>query len=552
MLRVIARNLLSTWVAFAVQVLTAFFLTPFVLHSLGEARYGVWALIIGITGYYGVLDIGLRYGLQHYLCRFLAVGDIEQFNRAASSGLVALSVAAGIVMLGSLPLAWLAPIAFHLDGAIVSEARWIILLVAVQTVCQFILFPFNIVITAAQRFDIANAIGVCTRLVSAGLTYVFLNHGGGLIGLGVIALGTNALDYCLRWWVAYRVVPGLRVAFYDADMNRIWDYLSVGTWTTLTNASSQIIFYSDAIVIGFMLPAAAITRFSIAASLSQYFIHLFYPVGQVLLPVFAGLDAKGAAGTTHVVYLHASRFTATLATAVSMLAMCWAGDFYRLWIGDEAFSADYPAAGTLFRVLMLGSFFVSVRRIGSQVLLGANKARTIALLLAAEGIVNLSLSIALVPWLGLAAVALGTAIPAVVFQGIVHPYFVARQLGMPLRVYYFSTYGRPLLVAICACPLLVALKALGSPQNWLMFFFQGTAAFAVTLTVVFAVGMGSSERRQFVLRPLSRLLAFLARREADDLWGEPLEARKAFSGREHGIASSGALNGIVEAIEQGA
>jgi hypothetical protein len=49
MLKVLVRNIVSNWIGFAVQVAVVFFLTPFVLHSLGDARYGIWALVTGLN-----------------------------------------------------------------------------------------------------------------------------------------------------------------------------------------------------------------------------------------------------------------------------------------------------------------------------------------------------------------------------------------------------------------------------------------------------------------------------------------------------------------------
>ena len=48
--RVLARNILGDWSGFAVHVLVTFFMTPFILHSLGDARYGVWLVMMGLTG----------------------------------------------------------------------------------------------------------------------------------------------------------------------------------------------------------------------------------------------------------------------------------------------------------------------------------------------------------------------------------------------------------------------------------------------------------------------------------------------------------------------
>ena len=58
----ITRNAVANFAGFAATVAVTFFLTPFVIGSLGEVRYGVWTLMLSVTGYYGVLDVGLRGG----------------------------------------------------------------------------------------------------------------------------------------------------------------------------------------------------------------------------------------------------------------------------------------------------------------------------------------------------------------------------------------------------------------------------------------------------------------------------------------------------------
>ena len=49
------RNILSSVSGYAVTVLVALFLSPFVVHSLGDESYGLWVLVVSLTGYYGLL-----------------------------------------------------------------------------------------------------------------------------------------------------------------------------------------------------------------------------------------------------------------------------------------------------------------------------------------------------------------------------------------------------------------------------------------------------------------------------------------------------------------
>ena len=121
--RVISRNILSSWVAYAIQVVVTFFLTPFILSEIGDARYGVWAIVVSITGYYGLLDLGLRAGITQYITRYLACGDVDRMNKAASSGL-ALHVGCAIcVLLVTLVTVAAAPSFLSFSGELETRSR---------------------------------------------------------------------------------------------------------------------------------------------------------------------------------------------------------------------------------------------------------------------------------------------------------------------------------------------------------------------------------------------------------------------------------------------
>src|SRR5439155_390605 len=76
-----------------------------------------------------------------------------------------------------------APRLFHLPPALETEAFACILIVGCSSAVQFALQPFTSVFTATQRFDLANGIGVATRLLTAAGIVVTLQRGFGLTGV---------------------------------------------------------------------------------------------------------------------------------------------------------------------------------------------------------------------------------------------------------------------------------------------------------------------------------------------------------------------------------
>src|SRR6202167_6573340 len=75
------KNVASSWGGLAVNIAVGFFLSPFVLHHLGDDAFGLWILIFSLTGYYGIFDFGIRSSLIRYVSKFQATGDREHLAR---------------------------------------------------------------------------------------------------------------------------------------------------------------------------------------------------------------------------------------------------------------------------------------------------------------------------------------------------------------------------------------------------------------------------------------------------------------------------------------
>src|SRR5246127_4834432 len=81
------KNVTSSWAGLALNIAVGFFLSPFILHHLGDDAFGVWVLIFSLTGYYGLFDFGIRSSLIRYVSKFQATDDGDQFFRLINTTL---------------------------------------------------------------------------------------------------------------------------------------------------------------------------------------------------------------------------------------------------------------------------------------------------------------------------------------------------------------------------------------------------------------------------------------------------------------------------------
>src|SRR3954469_24638637 len=89
--RQIIKNVGSSWFALGVNILVGIFLSPFILHRLGDTAFGVWVLIFSVTGYYGLFDLGIRSSVVRYVSKFTATNEDEELAKIVNTSLFSYS-----------------------------------------------------------------------------------------------------------------------------------------------------------------------------------------------------------------------------------------------------------------------------------------------------------------------------------------------------------------------------------------------------------------------------------------------------------------------------
>src|SRR5438034_9452494 len=83
----IVKNVSSNRFALGLNVLVGIFLSPYVLHHLGDEAFGLWVLIFSITGDYGLFGLGIRSSIVRYVAKYSATVDLEEMNRRINTAI---------------------------------------------------------------------------------------------------------------------------------------------------------------------------------------------------------------------------------------------------------------------------------------------------------------------------------------------------------------------------------------------------------------------------------------------------------------------------------
>jgi O-antigen/teichoic acid export membrane protein len=481
----VLRNIGSNWVLTLVTIAATYVITPFIIHSLGQEGYGAWTLITAMTGYMSLLAMGVPMACVRYLAQHVAEGDSRKINETIGScaGLY-LTIGAAALLIGGVLMVLFQ--GYQLPSTLQSQARVAFGLMVVQVSAGFIgLLPEGIMF-AHHDFVVRNLIRVGGVLLRLCLTISLLTLDASLIVLASIQVVCLAFDFCVSLLLIRRRYPGVRISVADFDWAVLRRIFSFSVYVLLLNAGGRLSFETDALVIGAFHPVSEIAFYAVANSVVVYLMDFVVAIAAVVAPMTTKLNTEGHKAELREMFLKWSKVAVSLTIMAGLFLIILGPRFIAWWI-DPSFERP---AGQVLQILMVSSLvFLPVRGVALPVLMGLGKPRTPTFAFLAAGLMNLVLSILFIGPLGLPGVALGTAIPNVLFAVVVLA-VACRELGIAVATYLkyvvprAAVGGLPILALLLWCKLglgvqtFTGLVAAGSAMvllfsiTWVFFVYR--------------------------------------------------------------------------------
>lgn len=409
----------------AIGIIIAFFMMPFIIHSVGQRYYGMWAVISTIIGYLGYLDFGLSKAAQNFISRATGKGDQHEVSRIITTALFVFTVIGAFAFVLSLVVAAAGPYFFE-DVTELWRFRLVIVIMGLNFALSFPMMAYNGLFSANFRYDIATAIEL-GKLISTNLLFLyFINQGYSIIALAVITTVVQQCGNIVKLVVFKRMFPtvGVRKNAFARDL--IGPLYGYGWKAFLHSIADFLRFEIDLMVVTAFVNLSAVTIYNIAGQLVMYFRFLLGSVIGVIVPLYAQYDASQQMDKLREAFSFSAKIAAVLSVILGGSAIVFGEAFIRIWMGDE-FAESY----TVMTILLCGAMFHVSQEPALALAYGTAQHGPYAKVAMLEGILNIILSIVLVKIFGLIGVAYGTTLPMILSATYIM-YFAATYLSEQL------------------------------------------------------------------------------------------------------------------------
>ncbi len=382
--------------------LMMFLATPVFLHWLGTAQYGQWMLLLTFNGLGGLAGLGMGTAAIKEVSAHRGRGDLAGAGDAVRSCLA-------VTLLSSFALSALLILVGLFAGpgllAKMGEpetVRHIVVAAAILIALEQIDTVFAGAIRGMERFDISARIEASAKLamVIAALMAAWLTQR--LEPVIWVTIAITCLRAGVKSVIAARVL-GSGPLWPRWERGHVARAFAFGKWTWAQSIGAAMFATADRLIVGSVLGADALARYSICLQLAQQIQTVPAAGAQVLFPAISRRIEQGE--NVRPLAMRAMLWLSLFAAAIAVPVMLFSHTILSLWVG----AAIADQSSSVLALLAIGFALLAVNNVPHFVLLGLDRARTVAAVNISAGVIAVAISVALIPNVGLIGAATGRA-----------------------------------------------------------------------------------------------------------------------------------------------
>lgn len=491
---ILLRNSFANFLRVAAAALTAVLLPPLLARTLPSEVYGTWLLVLQLAAYVSFLDCGIQTAVGRFVASTTEMNDTVKRNAIVSTAQVMTSILAGLacVLLGL--ATWQLPQLFReIPTVLLPSAQLALLVVGISLALGLPASVQGSIFVGLQRSEYSAAFAILGKVGGAAGVGTVVLLGGNMSQMALALAGVNLLSYLLQYFACRKLVPeidsGPRWLSWKVAKELFSYCISLLVWTLamlmVSGLSTSIVGYFD---------FKSVAAFAIASTLASLIIQVQSAVMNAFVPMIASLDAKGEKQKLRSLLLSSTRFGMVGLLAMGLPLIFGAQPILSIWVGS-----GYAAqAAPILQVIVAANIVRLAALPFAQMLVGMGQQRLVIFSPIAEGVVCLSVSLALASMYGAIGVAIGTLVGGFVSVGL-HLFYNLPRVP-DVEVSSGQLLACTLQPVLCVTPLVI-LNGAVSIFSWLWWqpilisaYICGTIC---SIALVWCFGLTKREREQF-------------------------------------------------------
>jgi len=421
----------------AIGIFFPIILTPFIIANIGQLEFGIYALVLGLIGTFGLFDLSLSTSFIKFISEHYNKNEFEELNKTINTGLffyIAFSlITCVLVYFLSHQIVRLINIPENLVETGVYALRiglFIFFLATSSTI-------FVSILISLQKMYVNSILGLIVNFLNFCITILLLKLGYGLYGVLYSQLGTVSISAFINIILAKKALPEMKLGIRGINLKSFKEMSNIGVQMQVSKIAAFLSDKYDEFLLSYFSVLNNVTFFNLAGRITRF--GKFFPLQlfQQVAPAAAELNAKDKKEKLNQLFTDSTKYLTLAALPIFLYIFTFADLIIFTWMGE-----GYDFSIYLLRILVIGQILnLMISAPGNSMIpnLGIPKYQMFEGLIGLA--INLVLSFLFIKHYGILGAAIGNTIATVISSIYIYitstAFFKVKRFEFLLKSYLF-------------------------------------------------------------------------------------------------------------------
>lgn len=432
------------------SVVIGFITVPLIIRTIGKSGYGVLAIVLTVTSYSALLQLGLGNTIVRYIAKYQGI-DTRKEHQIVSMAFAFYCVIGLIALIAAIFLYFRLEYIFQFEADQIHMAKTLFVIYSLDAIITLPFTAFYSYMKGHNQFTAFNISLILRTVLRFALIYVLFRLSFGVFALAIVDVSLNqAINVFNCLFSKFRLK--LRFDFGLKDKQLIREIFIFTLFTFITQIIDYFYWRTDNVLLGIMTNPDIVAEYNAGQTIIQHFKEFATAISGVTLPTLAMLTNENNREKKINDFLYKASHLQTLIIFPIVIGYWLFGkQFLNVWLDGLGFENAYMFS--LVIIIPLG--FVLIQSTHVNMLFALNRHRSRVWILLGAAVLNLVSSIILVNLMGPVGASVGTAVMLFLGDFVVINFVYYRVTGFHVLKFYASIL--PGLLVCCIPPTVAGL-----------------------------------------------------------------------------------------------
>lgn len=470
----IAINILAQLGAFAIQFCISFFLTPFIVRTLGVEAYGFVALSNNIIGYMQVATIALNSMAARFISISYHRGNLEKANKYFSSVFYANCIISIVIFAICLCMAVYLEYIINIPPELISDVKLLFLLLTANTIINLTFNVYTISPFIKNRLEMNSIRDLISSILRMGILLLLFGLFAPRVSfLGIASVLASSYLVFANITIKRKLTPEFHLSLKNYDCKSVRELLSSGVWNLLISLGNMLEKGFDLLLANWFISNSVMGLFSIVSTITIIIPRVVKMGSYSFAPTITKYAATGNIKSIEDNIFKSIKMMSIMIILPLSVLYVYGDVFFSLWIPNQNSHLLY-----VITVLTTLDLIVGMPMEICWTLFGAvNKVKIPAIAILSSGFLTFLTLILLLFFFRETTTQIICLACARVFWNIVKyaiflPIYGAKCLNLKWN-YFYKIVTKPIIGIITALVICQLYRLIITPDTWLRFILAG-------------------------------------------------------------------------------